>query len=344
MGAAGLTMFTFLPTYFYKKRSLSVAIASCSVGIGIGLTPIVTDLLLENFGLSGTYLIIGGISLNACVCGSIYQPNKMRVRRRAKLSTDADPILLSVIRFGERGEEKTTTGTGTDRTEETSNHLSMKGNQTPQVSESASNRRQRRNKEEGQHSSQTEGTTTKGSFSKSKEDLSPEPISTVSRGATNSTAPQRKPDILLMGLTFIALGGHVMGQTCVQSFMPAFARENGIADLSRLYLIMGVTDSIAVILTGFLLDLQFFKRIRPVIFCSFLLVFGICVAVMAFITEEKYLSVIVCVQSVVREPISAQLSLFLLEVFGMANLNTVYGKTYGCMGIVSVSWPFFIGM
>ena len=68
--------------YFKKYRSLANGLALSGSSIGTFAIPPLLQFCLDNFQLQGTVLLIGGLYLNICVCGSLYRPTEFYVRER----------------------------------------------------------------------------------------------------------------------------------------------------------------------------------------------------------------------------------------------------------------------
>ncbi|NWI95197.1 MOT6 protein, partial [Pitta sordida] len=65
---------TALGYYFVRWQTLANAMASTGVSLGFTLWPLLSQYLLEEMGWRNTFLIVGGILLNCCVCGAIMRP------------------------------------------------------------------------------------------------------------------------------------------------------------------------------------------------------------------------------------------------------------------------------
>ena len=81
MNVAGLgAALSFTPSvghvalYFEKRKILAVGITTAGAGVGSFMSAPLITFLLDEYGLRGTFLIVGGVVLNLCVCGSLYRP------------------------------------------------------------------------------------------------------------------------------------------------------------------------------------------------------------------------------------------------------------------------------
>ena len=69
--------------YFEKRRALANGIAVAGGGVGNFAAPPLIRYLLQEFGLDGTLLVLGGLMLNVCVCGLLLRPTSFyTVRKR----------------------------------------------------------------------------------------------------------------------------------------------------------------------------------------------------------------------------------------------------------------------
>ena len=81
--------------YFNRHRGLGVGLATAGVGAGTFVLPPLVDFLFEEFGFSGAFLVLGGLSLNFCVVAMLYRPLFVHRRivlgargRRGSVTTD----------------------------------------------------------------------------------------------------------------------------------------------------------------------------------------------------------------------------------------------------------------
>ncbi|XP_034645687.1 monocarboxylate transporter 6 isoform X1 [Trachemys scripta elegans] len=65
---------TVLGYYFVRRRALANALASTGASIGLTLWPLISQYLLDEMGWRNSFLIFGGVLLNACVCGAVMRP------------------------------------------------------------------------------------------------------------------------------------------------------------------------------------------------------------------------------------------------------------------------------
>lgn len=77
--------------YFSKRRTIALGLSTCCGGLGSFAFPPLLGVLLEEYSWRGTFLIIGGISLNICVAGALMRPaavtqSKINVRAKRDLS------------------------------------------------------------------------------------------------------------------------------------------------------------------------------------------------------------------------------------------------------------------
>ncbi|XP_037071459.1 monocarboxylate transporter 9-like [Pollicipes pollicipes] len=73
--------------YFVKRRGLANAIMAAAAAVGGVFFPLLVQLLLEEYGISGTYLMLGGLHMHTLVSAALYRPLEkqrmiMRLDRR----------------------------------------------------------------------------------------------------------------------------------------------------------------------------------------------------------------------------------------------------------------------
>ncbi|XP_033732435.1 monocarboxylate transporter 12-like isoform X2 [Pecten maximus] len=62
--------------YFHARRGTAVGIANAGVGAGTFLFPPLIEIMFNQYGFMGTFLIVAGLFLNGVVCGALYRPIK----------------------------------------------------------------------------------------------------------------------------------------------------------------------------------------------------------------------------------------------------------------------------
>ena len=88
--------------YFEKKRGIANGIALPGSGFGSMAIPPIMLYALDTYGLEGTLLIVGGISLNICVCGMLFRPANFYLRRHC-LNMERQLSLSKAVLDGMRG-------------------------------------------------------------------------------------------------------------------------------------------------------------------------------------------------------------------------------------------------
>ncbi|XP_073351122.1 monocarboxylate transporter 6 [Pagrus major] len=66
--------FTIIGHYFQQRLVFANALSSIGQAVGMSVAPLMSNALLGQFGWRGSFLIMGGILLNSCVCGALMRP------------------------------------------------------------------------------------------------------------------------------------------------------------------------------------------------------------------------------------------------------------------------------
>lgn len=68
--------------YFVRRRAFASALSSTGTALGLSTLPLLANFLLGQFGWRGSFLVLGGVVLNCCVCGAVMRPlgDKMKVK------------------------------------------------------------------------------------------------------------------------------------------------------------------------------------------------------------------------------------------------------------------------
>lgn len=68
--------------YFVRRRAFASALSSTGTALGLCILPLLANFLLGQFGWRGSFMVLGGLTLNCCVCGAIMRP--LGTTRKAK--------------------------------------------------------------------------------------------------------------------------------------------------------------------------------------------------------------------------------------------------------------------
>uniref|UniRef100_A0A671T2D8 Solute carrier family 16 member 5b n=1 Tax=Sinocyclocheilus anshuiensis TaxID=1608454 RepID=A0A671T2D8_9TELE len=108
---------TMVGHYFVRRRAFANALSSTGTALGLSTLPLLANYLLSSFGWRGSFLVLGGVLLNRCVCGAVMRPlgakPKMEARtgqmNNRQLKTNCLPI--SQEREGLKGRLQATLST-----------------------------------------------------------------------------------------------------------------------------------------------------------------------------------------------------------------------------------------
>lgn len=76
MGLSFAPSIVILSQYFEKRRAFANGLAVSGAGVGNFAIPPLYRYLIDNFGLKGSLMIYGGITLHVCVCGALMRPTE----------------------------------------------------------------------------------------------------------------------------------------------------------------------------------------------------------------------------------------------------------------------------
>ncbi|XP_048846630.1 monocarboxylate transporter 6-like isoform X2 [Brienomyrus brachyistius] len=65
---------TMMGHYFVRRRAFANAMSSTGTAIGLSVLPLLSHFLLSQLDWRGSFLVLGAILLNCCVCGAIMRP------------------------------------------------------------------------------------------------------------------------------------------------------------------------------------------------------------------------------------------------------------------------------
>ncbi|KAI2666013.1 Monocarboxylate transporter 6 [Labeo rohita] len=108
---------TMVGHYFVRRRAFANALSSIGTALGLSTLPLLANYLLSSFGWRGSFLVLGGVLLNCCVCGSVMRPLGAKPKTEARtgemdnrqLKTNC--LSISQEREGLKGRLRTTLST-----------------------------------------------------------------------------------------------------------------------------------------------------------------------------------------------------------------------------------------
>lgn len=88
-----------LNQHFSQYRALALGVAYSGSSAGSFLFPPLAHLLLGQYGLAGTFLLLGGVMLNALVGAMLFRapPEKSQEKSSPKCPPDERPVRISVV-------------------------------------------------------------------------------------------------------------------------------------------------------------------------------------------------------------------------------------------------------
>lgn len=82
---------TMLGRYFVRRRAFANAVASTGTALGLSMLPILGNFLHTELGWRGSFLVLGAVLLNCCVCGAVMRPLEPRRCRGQPLMNHGPP-------------------------------------------------------------------------------------------------------------------------------------------------------------------------------------------------------------------------------------------------------------
>ncbi|XP_003961167.3 monocarboxylate transporter 6 [Takifugu rubripes] len=72
---------TILGHYFVRRRAFANAMSSMGTALGLCVLPVLGNYLHTELGWRGSFLVLGAVLLNCCVCGAVMRPLQLSKRR-----------------------------------------------------------------------------------------------------------------------------------------------------------------------------------------------------------------------------------------------------------------------
>lgn len=82
---------TILGHYFVRRRAFANAMSSMGTALGLCVLPILGNYLHTELGWRGSFLVLGAVLLNCCVCGAVMRPLRPAKHRGQLLMNHGSP-------------------------------------------------------------------------------------------------------------------------------------------------------------------------------------------------------------------------------------------------------------
>lgn len=82
---------TILGHYFVRRRAFANAMSSMGTALGLCILPFLGNYLHTELGWRGSFLVLGAVLLNCCVCGAVMRPLQPPKRRGQPLMNHGPP-------------------------------------------------------------------------------------------------------------------------------------------------------------------------------------------------------------------------------------------------------------
>uniref|UniRef100_A0A4W5L9W7 Solute carrier family 16 member 5 n=1 Tax=Hucho hucho TaxID=62062 RepID=A0A4W5L9W7_9TELE len=89
---------TMMGHYFLRRRAFANALSSTGTALGLSTLPLLANFLLGQFGWRGSFLVLGGLLLNCCVCGAVMRPLGEKEGFKARLRTALSDLVVFLRR------------------------------------------------------------------------------------------------------------------------------------------------------------------------------------------------------------------------------------------------------
>ncbi|KAG7491394.1 hypothetical protein MATL_G00003210 [Megalops atlanticus] len=81
---------TILGQYFARRRAFANGVAAMGTSLGLSVLPLLANFLHSQLGWRGSFLVLGGVLLNCCVCGAVMRPVAPKYRRSQSPQANSD--------------------------------------------------------------------------------------------------------------------------------------------------------------------------------------------------------------------------------------------------------------
>lgn len=97
---------TIIGKYFLVKRPIANGLAMAGSPVFLSTLAPLNQFLFDHFGWRGSFLILGGVTLNCCVAGSLMRPIKIKIKPSVCQTTDENDTGLLDVTSQTAGQDK----------------------------------------------------------------------------------------------------------------------------------------------------------------------------------------------------------------------------------------------
>ncbi|XP_061163984.1 monocarboxylate transporter 11-like [Saccostrea echinata] len=326
--------------YFERRRGTAAGIANAGIGSGTFLVPPIVEILFQNFGFTGAFILLAAFGLQSCVSGALFRPLALqnRITKRKPYETEIEikePTLCEV---------KSTQG---------NNGFSYNGVKSPlfptvradenEVTRSLPNLLQTNKKFLSTlsaslilHGASSEVINLTGSvqlYNGSRKSLNSKTVDSENeiKQSSVSASPVLLNLSLLRNIKFlsfcIGICLYTLSFQAFYVFLPPLAIQNGQSDIEAVYVvsIAGALETIGSISSGIILDLPMIKPHRLLIYNIVLFILGILTFITPFLGVFEWLSFTCGIYGFLLGSGLAQKATLVVDILGVEHVVSSLG-------------------
>ncbi|XP_052788353.1 monocarboxylate transporter 4-like [Mya arenaria] len=310
-----------LGEYFDKRRSLAFGLASAGFGLGgFAITPTV-ELMFQQYGFRGTYILLSGVACHIFICIGLFRPGKsVDMTRKIKSPKDEE---LNARDNGHLASHVSSSG---------SVHLARSPDKIGVASNIDSAEAPMLQKQPTRsHKANAYA------YDKDEDEFQ------VKQKVNN---PKKRKIIsfsILKDVRFVTLciAQFIFTLPTAGLFLPALAKSRGLTDIqaASLLSIIAGCDTVFRILSGFVLDLKALRKMRPYIFNAVTYAQCIPLFVMPSLKNFEEYAVVCTVHGALMGIKQAQRSVILVDILGFNKLASSFSFMLMAQGLGTLIGP-----
>ena len=338
--------------YFKKYRGIATGLGSAGSGLGTFGLPPMMDALFGHYGFMGTFLILGAIMLNVCVCGALHRPLEANLPPKIgiddpenkeclePLETDTNGATENAIMPGETGHASSCNDFQQDSLENGKSNKHIVDSNGDDESLSVEYKPSRNN----------QGATSVKLRKSSKCDINEDDSNEGERKQRACANLNKYIDLSLCNdpvfmVFMLALGTHTMSYMAAQMLVPANAQSLGHSRSASVFLlsILGICDMCGRTASGFIFDAPFLRKHRHIMYNTAIVIAGSSQFLWAFCQPYALLVLASAVHGVFNGCVVSQRAVILADLLGVQKLSSSFGLTVFVQGCGILIGPPFAG-
>ncbi|KAK7471588.1 hypothetical protein BaRGS_00035751, partial [Batillaria attramentaria] len=320
--------------YVNRYRGLGVGLSTAGVGAGTFLLPPVVELLFEEFGFQGAFLILGGVALNVCVVAAIYRPLSLHrsivIGQRLKSTREDEEAMIL-----------TTKNLNDAKWTNNEDHIDIIDDAVHTNTNTPTPNNFKTSQTTAYPRKKSQTVCLKSAFQTCF------PVEGDRKGSSKRKLIEwsllKIPPFLFFCFSICLFTAAFKSAF---TFLPALAKSKGLSQIQAAYLlsISGISDTVARILAGAILDFEKVRPFRPIAYNGVIFVITVLSFLSPFMTNFVEFAFLFGLYGALTGMYVSQKSVILVDILGQEKLSSSFGLMICFQGLGTFIGPPLAGL